>query len=772
MLLAQNIALRNPGFTEDDLNFAVQQTIDRIIFLRIAEDRGVEEYGLLKKCVSGVSAGNDGGFYASLFKYFKEADSKYNSGLFDFKKDKLSAVLQVDNKVLKSIIGQLYYPVSPYEFSVLSVEILGSAYEQFLGKQIKLDGRHKVVVDEKPEVRKAGGVYYTPQYIVDYIVEQTVGKLAPLETVPGGKAVTPGDVAKLKIVDPACGSGSFLIGAYDYLMKWHVNYYKPKFIELSDIAGSISYSTKERNDAIKERSKLPLTPDGNLTSAIKKQILLNNIYGVDIDTQAVEVTKLSLLLKCMEGETSSSINAEMRFGERILPTLDSNIKSGNSLVDLDYYDGEMNFEPGADKKVKPFSWQQAFPGVFKQGGFDCVIGNPPYGAMFNQNEIVYFKASYYTSTLRPESYLLFIEKSQNLLKKNGVLGFIIPDTLLNLAFTAHTRSFIIKNTEIKQIVKLPSKIFSGAVVDTIILLTERKESAEKANHYDLTIKKFNKANAIKSLSSDHIETKINIIDWLHDEIFNLETDVRSNPLLFKIENTKSKIKDFAEIYSGVKAYEVGKGFPVQTEKIRDEKPYTSKVKKGPDWMPFYDGKDIAKYNLLWNDNNWINYGKWLAAPRHFTNFEGEKILIRKIISSTLIATYIPTTSCCNTLLFVLKLKKKENSYKELLGILNSKLIGWFFKKKFQISRDDTFPQIMIRDILEFPIPTNYDVKGAAIGKLVTQMLEINSNLKKTTQSENIEHLKQRIKYTEEKINQLVYELYELSEEEIKIVEEV
>jgi hypothetical protein len=187
--LAQNIALRNSNLNEDEINYTVQQTLDRLIFLRIAEDRGVEEYGRLKTYLSGAD------YYQNLFQYFKEADSKYNSGLFNFKKDTLSAALVLDNKVIKNILNELYYPISPYEFSVLSVEILGSAYEQFLGKQIRLTAGHKAVIEEKPEVRKAGGVYYTPQYIVDYIVENTVGKLTDKKT--------PEEIAKLKIVDPA-----------------------------------------------------------------------------------------------------------------------------------------------------------------------------------------------------------------------------------------------------------------------------------------------------------------------------------------------------------------------------------------------------------------------------------------------------------------------------------------------------------------------------------------------------------------------------------------
>ena len=210
--------MRNEQLTEDELNYVLQLTLDRIIFLRIAEDRAVEEYGRLQKLLTGED------YYQNLFTYFKEADSKYNSGLFDFTKDNISKGIVIDNKAIKKIITELYYPVSPYEFSVLSVEILGSAYEQFLGKQIRLTPGHRAVIEEKPEVRKAGGVYYTPQYIVDYIVENTVGTLC--------KDKTPEQVAELNIVDPACGSGSFLLGAYQYLLNWHSIYYKPEFEKL------------------------------------------------------------------------------------------------------------------------------------------------------------------------------------------------------------------------------------------------------------------------------------------------------------------------------------------------------------------------------------------------------------------------------------------------------------------------------------------------------------------------------------------------------------
>jgi adenine-specific DNA-methyltransferase len=316
-----------------------------LIFLRIAEDRHVEQYGQLQEAVKS------GDYYKNILGIFNNADQKYNSGLFDFKKDVISEKTRIENKVIKSIISELYPPSCPYEFSVMAVEILGSSYEQFLGKQILLSKSGRAVIEEKPEVRKAGGVYYTPQYIVDYIVKNTVGKLL--------EDMTPVEASAVKIVDPACGSGSFLLGAYQYLLNWHKDF----------------YNLNEKQNMGKKDS--PLTPSGELTTAAKKRILTNSIYGVDLDANAAEVTKLSLLLKCLEGETKESIEAQSQlFHDRILPDLDGNIKSGNSLIELDYYNNEMDFSE--ERKIKPFSWQKAFLEVFKQGGFDCVIGNPPY----------------------------------------------------------------------------------------------------------------------------------------------------------------------------------------------------------------------------------------------------------------------------------------------------------------------------------------------------------------------------------------------------------
>lgn len=735
--LATSISIKNKELDEDEINFAVQQTIDRLIFLRIAEDRGVEPYGQLKSSVN-----QKGEAYENLFYNFKKADEKYNSGLFDFKKDVISDKLKVDSKVVKTIVHEMYYPESPYEFSVISVEILGSAYEQFLGKQIKVEAGHRAKIEEKPEVRKAGGVYYTPQYVVEYIVKNTVGKLID------GK--TPKQIEKIRICDPACGSGSFLIGAYQYLLDFHKNFYTDNGTKVG-------------------KKDSPTTPEGNLTSSEKKRILLNNIYGVDIDVNAVEVTKLSLLLKCLEGETETTIAQQYKlWHERILPTLDNNIKSGNSLVDTDFYDSVIDF--GDEKKIRPFNWQKAFPEVFSQGGFDIVLGNPPYGASFIKSESIYFKAKFKTSVWRGESYLLFIEEGLALLKQNGSLGFIIPDTLLNLGFTSSSRKYILQNSKLSELVLLPSNVFSGATVDTIILFTQKQAYSDTFHKTDVTVNVFNKRTSIIRIAEPERNFTINTELWNTQNAFNLQTDSNENELISKLETNKKKVSEIAEMYSGIKAYEVGKGSPPQTERIRDEKPFTSEKQQTKDWHPFYDGKHIGRYQLFWKNNNWIHYGKWLAAPRNSENFIDEKILIRKITGKTLIANYIPHTSYCNTLLFVLKIKDNSFSYSALTGVLNSTLIGWYFRKKFQISDNDTFPQIMIRDILEFPIAFLNNKTGSDLSICVEQLLKFNDELKSVKLPDKIEQLKIHIEHTEKKINQLVYQLYDLTEEEIKIVE--
>ena len=473
--LAKNIALNNPKISLHELNLAVQKIVDRIIFLRIAEDKGIEEYEALKQAIqknknspfTPPKIEQKSSIYKALIQLFDRANTKYNSGLFAT----LSFLdeLTIDDKVFINIIEGLYYPDCPYEFSILPVEILGSIYEQFLGKTIRFRGvkgeKHTAIIEEKPEVKKAGGVYYTPEYIVKYIVQRTVGAMTE------GK--TPAEVAKMRIIDPSCGSGSFLVGAYSYLLAWHLDYYT---------------NTKHLKKALKEGAVYQAMGGAyKLTIEKKQEILLNSIYGVDIDEQAVEVSKLSLYLKLLEDEGKEAASKDELFKHtdlKLLPSLMGNIKCGNALVESDYYLGKEAslFEDlDAMREINVFDWKDTSKGfgqIFEAGGFDCVIGNPPYVSAPTQIESAKLKLQReylancrkYTSLYQKwDLYIPFIEKGLTILKDGGIYSSIIPYPFTNQTYAFSLRNMILQNYNLVEIVDLKgTKVFEHATVTNCI----------------------------------------------------------------------------------------------------------------------------------------------------------------------------------------------------------------------------------------------------------------------------------------------------------------
>ena len=731
-LLAETISKENKELDEDELNFVVQQTLDRIIFIRICEDRSIEPYGSLQNSIK------IGDYYQNLLQLFKQADEKYNSGLFDFKKDTISHKIQINNKTLKTIITQLYYPESPYEFSVLSVEILGSAYEQFLGKTITINNRGKAVIELKPEVRKAGGVYYTPQYIVDYIVVNTIGK--QLENK------TPKEATKIKICDPACGSGSFLLGAYQYLLNWHKDYY-------------IQNPNK----------KNPLTPEGNLTTGEKKNILLNNIYGVDIDTNAVEVTKLSLLLKCMEGETQASIAHQMTmFNERVLPTLENNIKSGNSLIDMDYYDYQLDF--GEERKIKPFSWQKGFPDVFKNGGFDAVIGNPPYvftrDVDWSDEVKNYFWSKFEISKGNDNSrknqsgkinlYILFIFKSTELLNKNGILSFIIPNGLLRTTTYDTARKFILDRTSIERIVDLKDGVFEGVTASTIIINLLNNNNKRDTLIIDANCK-------IDGFVDDLKTTIVNQANFLSNvsHTFSLYVNTSEQNIFNKMLESNLYLKDITdEIIAGIDA----------------SKEYISSSILTNEYKPMLEGKDIKKYQTNFGGNYVLYDRKKLnrARPEYVWQSKN-KIVVQRISGGTspLVATidrenYLSFNS--TNLILIKEEYIKDYPYELICALINSRLWNFYYSKNF--SNGSNLTVNISKTFLEMlPLPKNPNADIIKkICTIVEQLLTLNIEIKTATLESKKEQIKNKIEYSEDKINELVYQLYDLTNEEIKIIE--
>ena len=802
MVLAEDIALHNDGIDAFNLTGAVQKIIDRLLFLRICEDKEIEEGNQLKKIAEQKTA-----IYKNVQRLFENANAKFNAGLFA--SDQWLDELAVADKTLISIINALYYPECQYEFSVLPVEILGSIYERFLGKIIRFTRKtkngHSIEILEKPEVQKAGGVYYTPPYIVKYIVENTIGKKL------AGR--TPDDVSRLRFVDPACGSGSFLVGAYQYLLDWHLDWY---------------YAEARRAQAEKKGLiyKDAATQGYKLSIEEKKRILLNNIYGVDIDAQAVEVTKLSLFLKLLENEgkalSATGQAALFRTSDiqaKILPDMSHNIKYGNSLIGTDYYTGKdlTLFGIEEQRKVNAFDWDAQFPGIFADGGFDCVIGNPPYlrvqGLRENyEEEAKFYEKEYKAATGRFDFYILFIEKGFNLLNKDGIQSFILPHKFINSDFGTGIRQFIYDNRALKSIVHFESHlVFNAASVYTCII---------ELSHNNDTFR-FIKTKPEKIAEELHFD--VLPLDVLKDSApWQLASSV-DNALIDKLRLQKFTVKDiFHGIFQGIVSGD-NKAFYLSDCRL-DEQYITGynsitetyiQIEKSV-CMPILTGKTINRYSFI-NKKEYMIYpyhsanGKTIFYtenemktnfPKCYEYFKSIKARLSKrgtasmkypiwyalwnarnmhILSSKKILTpdICFGTSMCfdsegkyyynDTSYGLILNDSNEDRYYAYLAILNSK-VTWYFLQKTGTSLRGGYFRFKTKYLEPFPLPELNTEHTEMLTRLAKSMLTAQEQLNSAISDSDKNFLQQRVDILDKQINTVVYGLYGLAADEVKIVE--
>jgi len=731
-LLAKNIALRNPDVSIYELNYAVQKIIDRIIFLRICEDRAIEPYGQLQ------TKAESGDVYTHLLNHFKLAESKYDSGIFDFYTDRITPALGIDDRVLKTIIQSLYYPKSPYEFSVLGVEILGNVYEQFLGKVIRLTAGHQAKVETKPEVKKAGGVYYTPQYIVDYIVRNTIGKLIE------GK--TPEEIAEIRILDPACGSGSFLIGAYTYLLRYHLDWY-------------VSNEPKRHKAAVFQAKE----NEWYLTTAEKKRILLNNLFGVDIDPQAVEVTKLSLLLKVLEHESRESIDQQMKLGlEGVLPNLAGNIKCGNSLIGPDFYgtgQQEMLFDEAEMRRVNVFDWdddRKGFGGIMKRGGFDCVIGNPPYLNLTVNTcsaDVLSYYGKRYKSFVSAQSknlFAIFIERSLQLMSSNAYHSFIVPEGLARTRSYATTRKLMTEHATLQSILLFDSRVFENAVIGNIIFVLTTEHQAESYK-----VQRMHSNLSIENISVIPCEP----VKQTADNMWKTTPESAASMLVAKIQSSYPMADKMFKFY---------KGMVVKNRKNH----LRAELREGD--LPFLLGSNLDRYRLQY---------KFYTSYNELTIVGGTKVLAKHLECPRLLVRRTGDYLCAtfsdepqlveSTLYIVAGANRKPLLY--LLGLLNSKLFTFIVRQKM-ITNKQAFPQILMADLKQLPIRTidfsnPEDVaQHDKLVALVDNLLELQKKYHDAKMERDKELYGRQITIVDAQIDRLVYDLYGLVEGEVRVVE--
>lgn len=762
--LSKDILERNKEkrLTETDVDESVQRIIDRLIFIRNCEDRELESPRTLLSKVREWESRERGALIdliKDVFKYFNE---QYNSKLFQ---PHLCDKLEVTNQVLKEIIEGLYRTKDKtiyYNFSALDADVLGNVYEQYLSHVLKKTAK-RATVTERHAKRKEEGIYYTPTYIVDYIVRNTLGKL-----LEDGKA----DVEKIRVLDPACGSGSFLIKAFDILNEHY-------------------------GKTGKDQSQTKLDLVTGLPFTKKAEILQNNIFGVDLDAQAVEIAQLNLLLKIAEK------------GRR-LPLLQQSIKCGNSLIDDEKVAGD-----------KAFKWEQEFKQIIGKGGFDVVIGNPPYINMQTMPDLQAYCKTRYPAVYTGQNDILyyFIFRGLDVLKIRGRLGFIVSRYFLESSYATKLRKFILENSAIETIIDFNNfQVFGRKVnvLTSIILLRKEDEPTRKINRVKIIkLKKWSKnglelMNLIlqkqgKTMYSDEF---VNIFEIDQGELTERSWTV-SSP---EVAQIKSKIKKDTILLDGI--CDIGKGMETglneafvidgktaTDEKIepgilrnyiktRDLKPFCplnrglkiiyipkktdeSAIKNAFNHLEKWQTQLKKRYDYKKGHCEWYAWGN--LRNRELFEKNTEKIITPLYSTSNKFVhdsgkpnqNYYTLT---DTYILVPKPKSKVN-LKYVLALLNSKVIEFYFKNTAKLKREGYY-EYSGGSLSKLPLKHDKKIEKEMV-PLVDRMISLKKRLneigdKKTDERAGIE---EEIKKTDAEIDELVYQLYRISDEEKKIIEE-
>jgi hypothetical protein len=822
------------------LTEACQRVIDRILFLRICEDRDIDTGTTLRAIVetwrkntgdgdtgrrarqqpleglreempadfgsSGIRAPKDS-LWRAVVRHFRALDRRppthvpfFNGNLF---KPHFTEGLIVGDEWLAGFIGDLSDDASPYLFSAIPVEILGSVYERFLGKVVRPQGRG-ITIEEKPEVRKAGGVYYTPRYIVDYIVEQTAGKLldeiATEKEMDGVKAFA-ARTEKLRILDPACGSGSFLIRAFERVCEhWQKR-----------LTATLPPAAQKPERSAWEKKHRPLcwvdteTNDVHLTVGLKRQVLTQNIYGVDLDGAAVEVTQLSLYLKMLEGETRTTLKRqrELLADETeiaLLPPLQDNIKCGNSLIASDF---SMMSEDLM--RVRAFDWPVQFASIMKTGGFDAVIGNPPYIRIqgFPEAQISYFGDNYKAATGNYDIYVNFVERGLNLISKGGCLGVILPNKFFRTDYGLGLRTTLSEQAAVVKIVDFGAEQVFDATTYTCLLFlsgTARTTFAFATCNAD--------ENALDSITfEERLSASLTSAAWTF-------TNPAQAKLLEKLNARSIRLLDLPSDISRGSSSGDDEVFVVEAQGHGLEKrilrtplfasdfgrycfapqdrwrvifPYTSesgefRLLKLPELQNEFPKAYARLHENMGRLKERKQFKEWFgySAPRNLELHERAQIAVPLLADAGIFAlipknwrgSLCPMASGGFTVTLGAGCPFKPEF---VLGILNSKLSFWCLRQVSNVFRGGWITCTK-QYFGELPI-ARLDLKNLKdnslhdkLVALVEKISNLAPKLRADTSDSEKAVLQNAVTATDQQIDQLVYELYGLTPEEIALVE--
>lgn len=827
--LFHNLTTLNPDYEPIELFKKSQKLLDRLLFLFFGEDRGLLPPNSVRLILEDWKAikdrDEDVELYSRFKKYFGYLNTgfkgkrydvfAYNGGLF--KPDEVLDNIIIDDELLYKHSLKL----ADYDFaSEVDVNILGHIFENSLNEldevKAQLEGQE---IDKSKTKRKKDGVFYTPKYITKYIVENTVGKLCEdkkaeftiveEEYFTDKKRQQKTKIALLKklddyrawlhqitIIDPACGSGAFLNEALNFLIDEH-QYIDELEAKLTGSSIAFTYHSES--------------------------ILENNLFGVDLNEESVEIAKLSLWLRTAEPN-------------RKLNSLNDNIKCGNSLIDDPEVAGD-----------KAFNWEQEFPQIFAKGGFDVVIGNPPYGDYFSSEEKEHLINTYeksFSGTF--DMYVFFYEKAVNILNNTGVLGFITPNTFIDYSQFKKLRKFLMLENDIYQILKLVN-VFEDAIVDTAILILFKNR---EQNDYFKGISYKSEILNLEYFNIPLIDSKN-----LAEDIFLLNDNSKFDLIAF-VSNYESNMNDLFKITQGIttggnEAFinskehfvqnninqelikKVTKGKEINRFRINFEKEYilySTKENNGESIKEITTLLDTFREKLSTKRETKTGKLPWycLHWARNERDFNEPKILIRqtadKIIGALDLENYYPIDTL-HTLNLKIEVDDKIIFLKKSLCILNSNMFKFLYQWKLN-EEGTVYPQVKKVNIEWLPFPRIDEINAVTLNILYDQILSLNKDLQeisakfqrtcerkfenlnqnkklqdwyklsyadfikeltkqkiKLTLSEEAEwanyfdqekskalEIQAKIASTDKEIDQMVYELYGLSEEEILIVE--
>jgi len=688
-ILTKYLSISNPKVDKDLIDEGVQKLLDRLIFIRVAEDRKIEP-PTLKPILHewDAKSGAKGGrgkitLYKAMISKFRELDKIYDSNLFlphPFEN------WDDNNDTLEKVIPILYGKEGYYEydFKDIPADVLGSVYENYLGYRLS-KSKKGTTISKDAKKRKEQGIYYTPTFIVDYIVRNALKPVLD-------QCQSIHDLKKIKVLDPACGSGSFLIKALEVINE------KYKYLGYND----------------------PYT---------KFQILTQNIYGVDLDEQAVQIAQLNLLVSALD--------------ERVKLPILTNIKNGNSLISGTDEELKKYFGPNFREK-KPFNWEEEFPEVFEQGGFDVIIGNPPWVSAkgkhksidFDSSELRYFTEVLNANTYRPNLFEIFIWKSLSLIKNGGILSFIVPDRLCSNEQFKKLREYILSNYSILNL--LFRVEFPGIIGDTVVFVIGRGFHDTKQV----------KIQVWPSLVADEIPQKYFENNPGKEFIYSSS---KNEGILKKINNNAQPL---------IEKFQTSVGFIAKSGTLSKERQNKYQIK-------ILKGKNIGRYQIRGSYYFEFEKKNLVGGTQDKTKLGFiPKIFLRKT-GINLIAAFDNRGLYPEQSLYFIY-GNSENTVLALLGIINSKFMNWYYYN-FAITNKESTPQLKKIHLDKFPIPITFESKELIL--LVKKMLNRKDDFMKETENSNRWHkIKDEIAKTDKKIDEEVYKLYSLTREEIKIVE--